>query len=171
MLAYCSKVESLKEESTEALLPPRCPIFPYQRKVKVLFAQSCGTLCDPMNYSPPGSSVHGIFQARILEWVAISFSRGSSQPRDPTWGLLHSRQILYSLSHQGSPDLHEMSSQNMYLSISSLPSFLLCFPPEIFFLQYTYNTHTTFYRNVFSLILIFCTNGKVLYVLFCTFFP
>ena len=40
------------------------------------------TLCQPMDCSPPGSSVHGIFQARILEWVAISFSRRSSQPRD-----------------------------------------------------------------------------------------
>ena len=39
------------------------------------------TLCNPMEYSPPGSSAHGIFQARILEWVAIPFSRGSSQPR------------------------------------------------------------------------------------------
>ena len=46
-------------------------------KVKVLVAQSC-TLCDPMNCSPPGSSAHGILQARKLEWVAISFSRGSS---------------------------------------------------------------------------------------------
>ena len=46
----------------------------------VLVAQLCQTLCDPMNYSLPGSSVHGILQARILEWVAISFSRGSSQP-------------------------------------------------------------------------------------------
>ena len=45
-------------------------------------AQSCPTLCDPIDCSPPGSSVHGIFQARVLEWVAISFSRGSSQPRD-----------------------------------------------------------------------------------------
>ena len=41
-------------------------------------------LCDPMDCSPPGSSVHGIFQARILEWVAISFSRGSSRPMDQT---------------------------------------------------------------------------------------
>ena len=40
--------------------------------------------CDPMDCSPPGSFVHGIFQARILEWFAISFSRGSSQPRDRT---------------------------------------------------------------------------------------
>ena len=44
------------------------------------------TLCNPVDYSPPGSSVHGILQARILEWVAISFSRGSSQPRDRTCG-------------------------------------------------------------------------------------
>ena len=46
--------------------------------------QSCPILCNPMDYSPPGSSVHGILQARILEWVAISFSRGSSPPRDQT---------------------------------------------------------------------------------------
>ena len=44
--------------------------------------QSCLTLCDPMDCSPPGSSVHGTSQARILEWVAISFSRASSQHRD-----------------------------------------------------------------------------------------
>ena len=49
-----------------------------------LVAQSCLTLCDPMNCSPSGSSVHGILQARILEWVAMPFSRGSSQSRDWT---------------------------------------------------------------------------------------
>ena len=49
-----------------------------------LAAQSCPTLCDPMDCSPPGSSVHGISQVRILEWVAISFSMGSSQLRDQT---------------------------------------------------------------------------------------
>ena len=47
-------------------------------KVKVLSAQSFPTLCDPMDYRPPGASVHGILQARMLEWVAIPFSRGSS---------------------------------------------------------------------------------------------
>ena len=47
-------------------------------------AQLCPNLCYPVEYSPPGSSVHGIFQARILEWVAISFSRASSWPRDWT---------------------------------------------------------------------------------------
>ena len=47
-------------------------------------AQSCPTLCDLVDCSPSSSSVHGILQARILEWVAISFTRGSSQPRDQT---------------------------------------------------------------------------------------
>ena len=47
-------------------------------------AQSCPTLCDPMDCSLSGSSVHGIFQARVLEWIAISFSRGSSRPRNWT---------------------------------------------------------------------------------------
>ena len=70
-----------------------------------LAAQSCPTLCNPMDCSPPGSSGHGISQARILEWVAISFSRGIF----PTQGLkpcllclLHYKQILYLLSHRGS---------------------------------------------------------------------
>ena len=48
----------------------------------MLVTQSCLTLCDLMDRSPPGISVHGILQTRILEWVAIPFSRGSSQPRD-----------------------------------------------------------------------------------------
>ena len=52
---------------------------------EVLVVQSCLTLCNPMDYSLPGSSVHGMSQARILEWVAIPFSRGSSQPRGWTW--------------------------------------------------------------------------------------
>ena len=53
-------------------------------RVCMLVAQLCSTLCDPMDYSSPGSSVHGILQARILEWVAMPFSRGSIQPRDGT---------------------------------------------------------------------------------------
>ena len=55
-------------------------------------AQSCPALCDPMDGSLTGLSVYGTFQARILEWVAISFSRGSTWPRDQThisWHLLH----------------------------------------------------------------------------------
>ena len=56
---------------------------------------------DPMDCSPPGSSVHGIFQARVLEWVAISFSRGSSRPRDQTWV----SRIVDHLRHQGNQGL------------------------------------------------------------------
>ena len=54
------------------------------RRLATVFRSLCSTLCDPMDCSPPGSSAHGILQARILEWVAIPFSRGSSQPRDQT---------------------------------------------------------------------------------------
>ena len=72
-----------------------------------LVAQSYLTLCNNMNCSLPGSSAHGILQARILEWVAVPSSRGSSQPTDRTQGsnpsLPHWRQILYHLGHQGSP--------------------------------------------------------------------
>ena len=56
--------------------------------------QSCPTLCDPMDCSLPGSSLHGILQARVLEWVAIAFSRGSSLTQGSNPGLLHSRRML-----------------------------------------------------------------------------
>ena len=62
-------------------------------------AKSCLTFCDPMDYSPSGSSVHGISQARILARVATPFSRGSSQPRDLTHVSCISRRTL-TLSHQ-----------------------------------------------------------------------
>ena len=68
-------------------------------KVKVSVTQSCVTLCDSMDCSWPGSSVHRILQAGILEQVAISFSRGSSQSQESNPGLLHCGQILYCLSH------------------------------------------------------------------------
>ena len=60
-----------------------------------LDAESCLTLCNPMDCSQPGSSVHGTFQARILEWVTISFSRGSFQFKDQTCLSCIGRQILY----------------------------------------------------------------------------
>ena len=66
-------------------------------------AQSCLTLCDAMGCSPRGSCVHGILQARIPEWVAISFSRGIFLTQGSNPGLSHCRQILYHLSHLGRP--------------------------------------------------------------------
>ena len=76
------------------------PFNNYQSESEV--AQLCSTLCDPMGCNPPGSSVSGVLQARILEWVAICFSRGSSQPRDRTW-VSHIEGRLYYLSHQETP--------------------------------------------------------------------
>ena len=64
------------------LLLGRSVMTNLERKRESEVAQSCPILCDPMDCSLSASSVHGIFQARILEWVAISFSRGSSRPRD-----------------------------------------------------------------------------------------
>ena len=74
--------------------------------------QSCQTLCDPMGYSLPGSSVHGIPQARILEWVAFSFSRGLFPTQGLNPGLLHCRQTLYPLSHRGSPGLYRLAESH-----------------------------------------------------------
>ena len=65
---------------------PFLPLHPLKARSYML---SHVRLCNPMDCSPPGSSVHGVFQARVLEWVAISFSRESSQPRDGTQHLLH----------------------------------------------------------------------------------
>ena len=76
--------------------------------------QSCPTLCNSMDYSPPSSSVHGIFQARILKWVAISFYRGSSWPRGQTWVSCIGSWILYQLSHLGSPFLFLYGCRQMY---------------------------------------------------------
>ena len=67
---------------------------------EVLVAQSCLTLCNLSDCSLPGSSVHGILQARILKWVAIPFSRGSSWPRDLTQVSYIASRFLYCLSHQ-----------------------------------------------------------------------
>ena len=88
------------------------------KEVNVLVAQSCQTLCDPLDCSPPGSSVHGVLQARILEWVAISFSRGYSRSRDVTCISCIGRRILYHRATWEAPlgsmyqynDVHRKSS-------------------------------------------------------------
>ena len=67
--------------------------------------QSCPTLCDPMD-----DTVHGILQARILEWVAFPFSRGIFPTQGSNPGLPHCRRILHQLSHQGRPSICKVSS-------------------------------------------------------------
>ena len=75
-------------------------LHPPSSLLGMLATQSCPTICDLMDYSPPGSSIHGILQARIQEWVAVS-PPGVTQGSNP--GLPRCRKILYHLSHQGSP--------------------------------------------------------------------
>ena len=72
----------LNEPQTMFKIPPRQSDFSFHLSYMCSVIQSCLTPCNPLDYSPPGSSVHGIFQAGILEWVAISSSRGFFWPRD-----------------------------------------------------------------------------------------
>ena len=76
--------------------PDMLQLHTTEKKVKVLAAQSCPTVCNPADCRPSGSSVHGILQARILEWVAIShfLLQGIFPTQGSNLGLLHYRQIL-----------------------------------------------------------------------------
>ena len=75
-------LKKLKLESPYDLAIPLLGIYPEKRKRQSEVTQSCPTLSSSMDYKLPSSPVHGLSQARILEWVAISFSRRSSRPRD-----------------------------------------------------------------------------------------
>ena len=119
-------------------------IFLYESES--LFSQSCLTLCDPMDCSLPGSSVHGIFQARVLEWIAISFSRGFSRPRYPTrvfhivgrrftvWATKEAIYVFIYMNaciHMGFPgDKEHTVSKVMSLFFNVLSRFVLCFLPK-----------------------------------------
>ena len=87
--------------------------------VLCLVTQLCLTLWDPMDCSPPGSSVHGILQARTLEWVAMPFSRGIFPTQGLNPGLPHCRWILYCLSHPGSPLITILSYKTFFLVLTT----------------------------------------------------
>ena len=95
----------------------------------VLATQMCPTLFDSMNCSPPGSSVHGILQASILEWSATPFSRASSQPRE--WTRVCWRQILYHLSHQGRPSTSSVQFSSVTQSCLTLHDPMNCNTPGL----------------------------------------
>ena len=97
----------------------------------VLVTQSCLILCNPMDCSPLGSSVHGILQTRILECVAIPFSRGSSQPRDQTHVSCIADRFFYSLSLQLDPS----NLVTSYIVIF-IVNVLICYYYFIFHLQF-----------------------------------
>ena len=146
----------LDSDATEITHLFRCQLFPKLglTESESEVAQSCLTLWDPMDCSLPGSSVHGIFQAIVLEWVAISFSRGSSQSRDwtqvscivdrlgfATGAILTSTVVAFSPIH--SPTLYKFcsSTQGLYppggtsgcltpMSINDFyPPITMCTPP------------------------------------------
>ena len=98
----------------------KCQLWSSWSLMMLLHAQSCPTLYDPMSYSPPGSSVHGISQARILEWVGISFSRGSSWPRDQTCISCTGRWILYHCASY--PEVYEATKKADSLNARTLKS-------------------------------------------------
>ena len=84
----------------------------------VFVAQSRLTLCNPRDCSPPGFSVHGVSQARILEWLAIPFSRGSSQPRDQIRVSHTGRRFLY---HRATKELWPPGLESIYTNSSPSP--------------------------------------------------
>ena len=119
---------------------PALPLRICQSQVLgALGAQSCLTLCDPMDCSPPGSSVHGISQARILQWVAISSFRESSRPRDqsrvscisPHWqaNSLPLAPPGKSIYHRGPGQFQRTLAASQGLV---LPRYILCWPKSLF---------------------------------------
>ena len=89
---------------------------------------SLSNSCNPMDCSLPGSSVHGIFQARVLEWVAVSFSRGSSQPRDRTGSPALQADALSSEPPGKPPTPHKKMPATAAKSLQSCPT--LCDPTD-----------------------------------------
>ena len=121
----------------------------------VLCAQSCPTLCDPMDCSLPGSSVHGIFQARILEWVAISCFRGSSRFRD--WTHVScvcyiGRQILYHWATWEAPFRHkEYQLTSKWGSLSTRSSIMNLIYPNLNLFWFNLSLDLPYVRNyIFS---------------------
>ena len=92
-----------------------CP--PYKERSKESeVAQLCPILCDPIDYSLPGSSVHGIFQARELEWVVIAFSRGSFWPSDRTW-VSHTAGRLFTVWATGEASPPSKDNSNVFINL------------------------------------------------------
>ena len=102
LYADLEKKKKTLEESSHSFLTSGVMAIIYREK-SVLVTKSCLILCDPMDCSLSDSSVHGILQAKILEWVAISFSRRSSWPRDWTQASCIAGGFFNQLSHRGSP--------------------------------------------------------------------
>ena len=99
---FCAFGLQQRDSDGPGSFSPTLQLEPSEKKVKMLVAQSCPTLGNPVNYSPPSSSVPRNLQARILEWVAVPFSWGSSRPQDQIQVSCIAGRFLTVLSHQGS---------------------------------------------------------------------
>ena len=127
----------------QELKAKRCRFDPWVMKITWSGTLVPSDSCDPMDCSLPGLCLHGISQARILEWVAISFSRGSSRPRNWTWVSYIAGRFFYHLSHQGILLLRDISKyrQGNLKSISRyMLDFILYSTDKT--LQYVMNPYT-----------------------------
>ena len=125
----------------------------------MLVAQSCLTLCDTMDCSPPGSSVHEIFQARILEWITISFSRGSSQPRDGTQVSCTAGRFFLPTELQGKP-IYTISF-DFCLWLTSLQRMIMS--------RFIQVLQMALFNSFYELIIFHCVNLLYLSLCSCTF--
>ena len=112
--------------------------------MKASVTQSCPTLCNSMNCSSPGSSVHGILQARMLEWVAIPFSRGSSQFRDWTWVSSTEGRLFTVWTTSEARSLKRNLKSNINLKCCMYPLIAVLY--HILILHYLNNVFDTFYN-------------------------
>ena len=125
---------SSSSELSEALCPG---LQPFIQAFVHSAAQSCLTICDPVDCSPPGSSVHGMLQARILEWVAMLSSRGSSQPRDQTQ-VSCTADGFFTIEPPGKPMVLILPPRKHKLATFTLYNFFLsqhCFPQTSFLME------------------------------------
>ena len=135
-------------------------------------AQSCLSLCNPMDCSLPGSSIHGIFQARVLAWVAISFSRGSSRPRDWTQvSRVSCRQTLYHSDPPGKRDCQIFKPRCNSSAASCKPA--LSSMTDLDLLGITWSKQITWkmwlFKNIYIFFNLWLSMHKMKFIIFkCT---
>ena len=141
-------------------------LLSYFMKSERKVTESCPTLCDPMDWSIPGSSIHGILQARVLEWVAIAFSRGSPQPRDQTQVFRIAGRHFTIQATWEAPTYSIHSINSVYMSI---PIFRFIPPPSLphTFVLYVRVSicfaNKIVYTNLFFQITHICVNIQYLF--------
>ena len=138
--------------------------------MKVLVAQSCPTFCNPMDGGLTGSSVHGILQARILEWVSISFSRGSSRPRDQTQVSWIAGGIFIIWATRDTQTKHKYVLKRMHLNVvqySAVMNFQFFVSVICFYHCFGPKTNVNYFSYLFVLFLEICFLRLHLFIRWC----